>query len=231
MGSTYLTCNDVCGRVLIVRISRSTGAVTGFMLLVLGIWGGLIPFVGPYFGYAFGSHATWHYTANRLWLDILPALAVVVGALILLWAGHRVSGTVGSWLAMAGGAWFAVGPAVSQLWDHGAVPIGGPLFGHTRQMIELVGTFYGLGVVVVGLAAFAHGRFVSRPALVMAEPGTGEPVAEPVARDANFGEPDTQSTAPAEEPYEAEHPAEAEQPTEVQQPAEPVTTGSGSRSR
>jgi hypothetical protein len=200
-----------------VRISRSTGAVTGFMLLLLGIWGGLIPFVGPYFGYAFGSHATWHYTANRLWLDILPAVAVVAGALILLWAGHRVSGTLGSWLAMAGGAWFAVGPAVSRLWDHGAVPIGGPLFGHTRQMLELVGTFYGLGVVVVGLAAFAHGRFVSRPALV---------IADPVAREANFGQQDTESTAPTQQPYEAE------QPTEVQQPTEPVTTGSGSvRSR
>jgi hypothetical protein len=241
MGSTDLTCNDVRGKVLIVRISRSTGAVTGFMLLVLGIWGGLIPFVGPYFGYAFGSHATWHYTANRLGLDILPALAVVVGALILLWAGHRVSGTLGSWLAMAGGGWFAVGPAVSRLWDHGAVPIGGPLFGHTRQMLELVGTFYGLGVVIVGLAAFAHGRFVSRPALVMAEPGTGEPVAEPVAsgavagepvaRDANFGEQDTESAAPARQPYEAEQPTEVQQPAEVQHPAEPVTTGSGSRSR
>ncbi len=39
------------------------------MLVVLGVWGGLIPFIGPYFGYAFGSHATWHWTANRLWLD------------------------------------------------------------------------------------------------------------------------------------------------------------------
>jgi hypothetical protein len=155
------------------------------MLLVLGIWGGIIPFVGPYFGYAFGSHATWHYTANRLWLDILPALAVVAGAVILLWAGHRVSGTLGSWLAMAGGAWFAVGPAVSRLWDHGAVPIGGPLFGHTRQMLELVGTFFGLGVVVVGLAAFAHGRFVSRPALV-----STEPVAEPVASQPDASGPD-----------------------------------------
>jgi len=203
------------------------------MLLLLGIWGGLIPFVGPYFGYAFGSHATWHYTANRLWLDILPALAVVVGALILLWAGHRVSGTLGSWLAMAGGAWFAVGPAVSRLWDHGVVPIGGPLFGHTRQMLELVGTFYGLGVVVVGLAAFAHGRFVSRPALVMAEPETVEPVAqpengEPVAQPV---EPQAQSAAAREEPDEVEQPAEAEQPAAAEQPAEPVTTGSGPGSR
>ncbi len=175
------------------------------MLLVLGIWGGIIPFVGPYFGYAFGSHATWHYTANRLWLDILPAVAVIVGALIMLWAGHRVSGTLGSWLAMAGGAWFAVGPAVSLLWDHAAGPIGGPLFGHTRQMLELVGYFYGLGVVVVGLAAFAHGRFVSRPALVIAKPEAGEPVVEPM--ETRSAPTDTMA-----QPDEAEQPARAEQP-------------------
>ena len=200
-----------------MRISRSTGAVTGFVLLLLGIWGGIIPFVGPYFGYAFGSHATWHYTANRLWLDILPAVAVIVGALILLRAGHRVSGTLGSWLAMAGGAWFAVGPAVSQLWDHAAGPIGGPLFGHTRQMLELVGTFYGLGVVVVGLAAFAHGRVVSRPALVIAEAKTGEPLAEPTDTPS---EPTDTPSEPTDTPSEpTDTPSE---PTDT--PSEPTDT-------
>ncbi|HEX3803011.1 MAG TPA: hypothetical protein VHV75_09245 [Solirubrobacteraceae bacterium] len=148
--------------------------MSGLLLVVLGIWGGLIPFVGPYFGYAFGSHATWHYTTERLWLDILPAAAVVLGGLMLLRSGHRVSGTLASWLAMAGGAWFAVGPAVSRLWEHGPGPIGGPLFGPTRQMLELVGYFYGLGILIVGLAAFALGRFVSRPGIVV-EPVAPEP--------------------------------------------------------
>ena len=136
--------------------------MSGFMLVVLGAWGGLIPFIGPYFGYAFGSHATWYYTANRLWLSILPGAAVVIGGLILMRAGHRASGILGAWLAMAGGAWFAVGPAVSRLWEHGAGPIGGPLFGHIRQTLELVGYFYGLGALIIGLAAFALGRFVTQ---------------------------------------------------------------------
>lgn len=149
-----------------MRISRKTGAMTGFMLIVLGLWGGLVPLIGPYFGFAFGSHATWDLTMNRFWLDVLPGAAVVVGGLMLLWSGHRLSGTVASWMAMAGGAWFAVGPAFSRLWEHGPGPIGVPLFGHTRQTFELIGYFYGLGVVVMGLAAFALGRFVSRPALI-----------------------------------------------------------------
>lgn len=160
------------------------------MLVVLGLWGGLVPFIGPYFGYAFGSHATWHFTTNRLWLDVLPGAAVLVGGLMLIWSGHRVIGTAASWLAMAGGAWFAVGPPVSRLWEHGPGPIGVPLFGHTRQSFELIGYFYGLGVVVVGLAAFALGRFVTREALVATppaeepfEPVPTEPEPEPTEHD------------------------------------------------
>ena len=185
-----------------MRISRKTGAMTGFMLIVLGLWGGLVPLIGPYFGFAFGSHATWDLTMNRFWLDVLPGAAVVLGGLMLLWSGHRLSGTVASWMAMAGGAWFAVGPAFSRLWEHGAGPIGVPLFGHTRQTFELIGYFYGLGVVVMGLAAFALGRFVSRPALIeepvvadeMApQPLVAQPepvVAEPVAAQPIAPEPE-----------------------------------------
>ena len=185
-----------------MRISRKTGAMTGFMLIVLGLWGGLVPLIGPYFGFAFGSHATWDLTMNRFWLDVLPGAAVVLGGLMLLWSGHRLSGTVASWMAMAGGAWFAVGPAFSRLWEHGPGPIGVPLFGHTRQTFELIGYFYGLGVVVMGLAAFALGRFVSRPALIeepvvademATQPLVTQPepvVAEPVAAQPVAPEPE-----------------------------------------
>jgi hypothetical protein len=139
----------------------------GLLLVVLGLWGGLVPLIGPYFGYAFGSHATWDLTMNRFWLDVLPGGVVLLGGMMLIWSGHRLSGTVASWMAMAGGAWFAVGPAVSRLWEHGPGPIGVPLFGHTRQTFELIGYFYGLGIVVMGLAAFALGRVVTRPALMV----------------------------------------------------------------
>jgi hypothetical protein len=159
--------------------------MSGLVLVVLGLWGGLVPLIGPYFGYAFGSHATWDLTMNRFWLDVLPGGMVLLGGLMLMWSGNRMSGTLASWMAMAGGAWFAVGPAISRLWEHGGGPIGVPLFGHTRQTFELIGYFYGLGVVVMGLAAFALGRIVTKPALV-ATPVAEEPAArsgEPVAEE------------------------------------------------
>jgi hypothetical protein len=37
-------------------------------LILLGAWGGLLPFVGPYFGYACTPATAWHFTLARLWL-------------------------------------------------------------------------------------------------------------------------------------------------------------------
>src|SRR5439155_5424929 len=73
--------------------------------------------------------------------------------------------TLGGWLAVTAGAWFVIGPSLSLTWESGAGPIGRPLLGPTRQMLELVGYFYGLGALIIALGAFAVGRFVSRPLL------------------------------------------------------------------
>jgi hypothetical protein len=146
-----------------MRLPRTTGALTGLLIVLLGVWGALIPFVGPYFHYAFGNYDAWHYTANRLWLDILPGAAAVLGGLLLLTSSRRTSGILGGWLAIAAGAWFAIGPSVSLIWHKAGNPIGSPTGGHLRQAVELLGYFYGLGVLIAVLAAFASGRFVSRP--------------------------------------------------------------------
>jgi hypothetical protein len=176
-----------------MRMARSTGALSGLLIVVLGLWGALVPFVGPYFNYAFGVNSTWHYTSDRLWLCILPGALAVAGGLLLMAAATRPAGVVGGWLALVAGAWFAIGPAVSLTWESGQGPIGRPLFGSTRQMLELLGYFYGLGALIVALAAFAIGRFASRPALAEkpaaadgAPPGRG---AAPAAGTATPWEP------------------------------------------
>jgi hypothetical protein len=135
------------------------------LIVLLGLWGALIPFVGPYFDYSFSPNASWHYTTDRLWLDIIPGVVAVLGGLLLLASNTRMRGALGGWLAAIAGAWFAIGPAVSLTWEHGRGPIGAPLGGTTRQTLELLGYFYGLGALIVALAAFAVGRFASRPHL------------------------------------------------------------------
>jgi hypothetical protein len=165
-----------------MRLARSTGAVSGLLIAVLGLWGGLIPFIGPYFDYSFGVNSTWHYTSDRLWLSILPAVAAIVGGLLLFLAASRVMGILGGWLAVLAGAWYIVGPSVSLTWESGTGPIGRPLFGSTRQMLELVGYFYGLGALILGLGAFAIGRFASRPRVAEEEAIARAARTQPVAQ-------------------------------------------------
>jgi hypothetical protein len=163
-----------------MRLPRSTGAFSGVLIMLLGLWGALIPFVGPYFDYSFGSNSAWHYTTDRLWLCIVPGAVAFVGGLLLLVAATRKAGGFGGWLALMAGAWFVLGPSVSLTWEHAGGPIGRPLYGTTRQMLELVGYFYGLGALLVALSAFAMGRFASRPhiateAALAAEPARTAP--------------------------------------------------------
>jgi hypothetical protein len=180
-----------------MRLSRSTGALSGLLIMLLGLWGALIPFVGPYFDYSFGSNSTWHYTSDRLWLCILPGAVAFVGGFLLLVAVTRALAVLGGWLVMVAGAWFVVGPSVSLTWENGAGPIGRPLFGTTRQMLELLGYFYGLGALLVALAGIALGRFALRPRLV-AEPAPAARTAPAVAASpvgaaspTRYGAPDT----------------------------------------
>lgn len=141
------------------RVPRSRGALSGVLLVLLGIWGGLIPFVGPHFGYSYTPEVTWTMTWGRLWLEVVPAAAVVLGGLTTLGSTNRAAALWGSWLAALGGAWFLVGPSISQLWSHGVSQAGTPTGATTvSRVAQEIGFFYGLGVVVLFLAASALGR-------------------------------------------------------------------------
>ena len=142
-----------------LRVPRSRGALSGVLLVLLGLWGGLIPFVGPYFRYGFTPATTWTYNTGRLWLDILPAAGAVLGGLILLGSAIRPVAMFGGWLAALSGAWFAIGTAVSTLWTSGGTTAAGaPAGGTFARAVEQIGFFTGLGVVIVFLAALALGR-------------------------------------------------------------------------
>jgi hypothetical protein len=166
------------------------------LIALLGIWGALIPFLGPYFNYSFGVNSTWHYTADRLWLDILPGAAALVAGLLLLTARTRTTAALGAWLAILAGAWFAIGPAVSLTWESGPGPIGQPLYGPTRQMLELLGYFYLLGVSIVALGAFVLGRLVPARVVEPAPTPTGVERSRAPA-GARAEEPSTSPAAPA----------------------------------
>jgi hypothetical protein len=141
-----------------LRVPRSRGALNGGLLVLLGIWGGLIAFVGPYFHYAYTPDKAFTYSTGRLWLEILPAVGTIVGGLILGGTASRPVAIFGAWLAALSGAWFVLGGSLSALWHTGGsagVPVGNNL----HRVVEQIGFFTGLGLVIVFLAAVALGRF------------------------------------------------------------------------
>ena len=147
-----------------LRMRRSRGVVSGFVLMLLGLWGGLIPFIGPYFNYAYTPDTAWTYNTARLWLEVLPGAAVFLGGILLIISARRHIALFGAALAAAGGAWFTLGTVFSPLWNNN-VQLGGSPASATvvMRIAEQVGFFTGLGVVIVAIASFAFGRIISLP--------------------------------------------------------------------
>jgi hypothetical protein len=145
-----------------LQMRRSRGAASGFLLVLLGAWGALIPFIGPYFHYAYTPDTAWTYTTARLWLEILPGAAVFLGGILLMIATGRHIALFGALLAAAAGAWFTLGTILSPLWNN-HVTLGGSPASSTQFMriMEQLGFFSALGLVIVFIAAAAAGRITS----------------------------------------------------------------------
>jgi hypothetical protein len=143
-----------------LQVPRSRGAVSGLLLVLLGLWGALIPLVGPYFHYAYTPDTAWTLTHGRIWLEIVPGAATFLGGIILLASASRPMAMFGAWLAAAGGAWFALGTVLSPIWPAASTLNPGSPVGTTTllRQVEHLGFFTGLGVVIVFVAALALGR-------------------------------------------------------------------------
>ncbi|WP_059016431.1 hypothetical protein [Rhodococcus erythropolis] len=142
-------------------VPRSRGAVSGILLIVLGLWGALIPFVGPYFSFAFVPDQAWTWSSGRGWLEVLPGLVTVIGGILLLLSANRAVASLGAWLAVVGGAWFIVGPVLApvlHLGEAGAPAATEP----AMRAVQQLAFFEGLGAVILFLGAAAVGRLSLR---------------------------------------------------------------------
>lgn len=141
-----------------LRMPRSRGAFSGLLLILLGIWGGLVPLVGPYVHYAYTPDKTWAATSGRAWLEFAPAGAAVLGGLLLLVSRLRPLVLTGAILAALSGAWFVVGSTVARFWTQNPPAQGAPVGGAIAKAAEQLGFFTGLGAVIICVAAVALGR-------------------------------------------------------------------------
>ncbi|WP_422747788.1 hypothetical protein ACN27E_07210 [Mycobacterium sp. WMMD1722] len=170
-----------------LRIPRSRGAASGFLLILLGLWGALIPFVGPYFDFAFTPDSAWSWTTGRGWLEVLPGVVTIAGGVLLLISRNRATAMLGGWLSVAGGAWFVIGRALAGPLNLGEA--GTPVASAETKRVWLELTyFYGLGALIVFLGALAVGRLSIRSARDIAY--AQRPVATaPAATDAPVSQP------------------------------------------
>jgi len=148
-----------------VRIPRSRGAVSGLLLVVLGAWGALVAFIGPALNLTIGPDQTFHMTAGRFWLSLLPGVVVALGGLMTLMSANRATAVLGAQLALAGGIWFLVGPTISHAWSDAPGALGQAGFakgGEARRTLEVLLYFYGVGAAITAFAAFALGRLSVR---------------------------------------------------------------------
>ena len=136
--------------------------VVGVVTMLLGIWGALVPFIGPTFSFSADGSGAWTMTWAHFWLAVLPgAVAFVSGLLMLLAAPRIVNGSGRALLLLAGllavlaGAWFIVGPL-----SWAAVSASAAYFVSARPLRELafqIGYSFGPGIIVLVTGGYALG--------------------------------------------------------------------------
>jgi hypothetical protein len=146
-------------RAQVGKIGLGTIAV---LTVLVAAWGGVVPYVGPLFGYAMDGGGAWHWSLAHSLLALAPGgVGVVIGLMVLaetrglaVGRGRLSLATAGVIIALCG-AWFVVGPmAWPVLVTHGSYVIAGsPL----HRLEVALGYSLGTGVVLALFGGFTAG--------------------------------------------------------------------------
>jgi hypothetical protein len=139
------------------RIRLRRGLVTGLVLVVLGVWGAVAPFVVPALDIADGPAHEWTLTAGRGWLEVLPGIATVVGGLMLMTWRKRETATLGGWLAVIAGAWFVIGRTFASVLTMGSAGSAMTDTSTSTAVLQL-GYFAAFGALIVLFGSVGVGR-------------------------------------------------------------------------
>jgi hypothetical protein len=146
-----------------LHMPRSRGAVSGLLLIILGVWGAVIPFTGPYFHFAYTPDQVWAWSTARAWLEVFPGVTTAVGGFLVLVSGNRATAMFGGWLAVIAGAWFIVGRTLASLLRLG--DIGQPIaVTDAKRAVLEISYFSGPGALIVFLGGAVLARVTMRTA-------------------------------------------------------------------
>ena len=97
------------------RVGRFGVATAGLVAVIVSAWGGIIPYVGPIFGFSGDGTSSWTWNLPHTVLALVPGVAGVLLGLFVMGVARVVAVTRGRLtLSMAGfllmvcGAWFAM---------------------------------------------------------------------------------------------------------------------------
>jgi len=134
----------------------------GLGTVLISAWGGIIPYLGPAFGYSADGSPSWDWTLSHAVLGLVPgAIGLLAG--LAIWARAAAAGTGAGrpGLALLGviavlcGAWFVIGPYAWTVIDntHAYFVPASPL----RYLANLAGYSLGTGVILVACGALTFG--------------------------------------------------------------------------
>ncbi len=228
-----------------LRLPRSRGAFSGGLLILLGLWGALVPLIGPYLHYAYTPDRAWVVTSGRVWLEFLPGALAVIGGILMVTSKYRPTAISGAVLGGLSGAWFAFGGHLARMIVRNPPAQGIAVGGPAARTAEQLGFFSGLGVVMIFVAAIAVGRlsvvstrdlkFAERLAARAEAPARVEAPASAIPASVGSGTADgevTDRTAKRKAPLATltkiatgRKPAGADSSAEVTRPREEVGSG------
>jgi hypothetical protein len=204
-----------------VRSTSISLGLVGFIALIVSAWGGIIPFVGPTFGFSADGAASWHWDLSHVVLALIPGALGCIAALTFLApvnatvGRRRLSLSTAGIIGIASGAWFVIGPLAWPVLvnTHSYFVSASPL----RVLEYQVGYALGPGLILVMCSAFAVGWAArhNRPLEAMGAGTAG--VTEPT----HLRDPAITPQPPiAPQPSVAPQTAVAPQPTVVAKPPE-----------
>lgn len=142
--------------------TSATIAIGAFVALLLSAWAGIVPFIGPTFGFSADGTSSWTWNEVHAYGALVPG-AVGVLACLLIFASIRRPVATGTWgfVLFLCGAWLTVVPVVWPV-------IVGPYFHAASPSMTLahwLAYSSGPGVLLAAFGAYIVGRSRSRAAL------------------------------------------------------------------
>ncbi len=143
----------------ITPVPRSRGSLSGLILILLGAWAGLAPFIGPSLHFGFTPDVAWKLTDGRLYLSALPGGVVLFTGLLIVGTRSRGFGGLCAFIAALAGGWLIVGGSVAAMLRL-QLNVGASLRGSVQAAaLTYIVFFTGVGALIVFFAAIALGRF------------------------------------------------------------------------